>query len=64
MGNGILGQVDSGKYSSPSAKNKDSRPYMAGKMTVLIENITGYDVICNKIDRKVKLGKSIIYDHN
>jgi len=37
---------------------------MAGKTTVLIQNIAGYAVICNKIDRKVKLGKSIIYDHN
>ena len=62
MGNGILGQVDSGTYSSPRAKNKDSRLYMAGKTTVLIQNIAGYAVICNKIDRKVKLGKSIIYD--
>ena len=64
MGNGILGQVDSSTYSSPRAKNKDSRLYMAGKTTVLIQNIAGYAVICNKIDRKVKLGKSIIYDHN
>ena len=64
MGNGILGQVDSGTYSSPRAKNKDSRLYMAGKTTVLIQDVTSYTVIRNKINRKIKFGKRIIYNHN
>ena len=64
MSDGKLGQIDRGTHSSPRTKNKDSRLYVTGEATVLIQDITGYAVICNKIDRKIKFRKCIIYDHN
>lgn len=37
---------------------------MAGKTAVLIQDVTSYTVIRNKINRKIKFGKRIIYNHN
>ncbi len=41
----------------PRVQEQRLRLYVTGEATVLIQDITGYAVICNKIDRKDQISE-------